>query len=70
MVTARYVTLASGRAMRLGAYVKAWKSCLALPPEVRSQNADIWQDSMQAFRKVLIEAGLEKAIKKFWTYID
>jgi hypothetical protein len=37
---------------------------------VRSQNADIYQDSARAFRKVLIDAGFEKAIKKFWTYID
>lgn len=37
---------------------------------VRSQNADIWQDSMRAFRQVLIDNGFEKAIKKFWTYID
>jgi hypothetical protein len=37
---------------------------------VRSQNADIWQDSMRAFREVLIANGYEKAIKKFWTYID
>ena len=37
---------------------------------VRSQNADIYQDSMRAFRQVLIDNGCEKAIKKFWTYID
>jgi hypothetical protein len=37
---------------------------------VRSQNADIYQDSMREFRKVLIASGQEKAIKKFWTYID
>ena len=35
-----------------------------------AQNADIYQDSARAFRKVLIDAGFEKAIKKFWTYID
>lgn len=41
-----------------------------IPDEVRSQNAAIYQDSMQAFRDVLIANGHEKAIKKFWTYID
>lgn len=37
---------------------------------VRSQNADIWQDSMRAFKNELEAAGYGKAIKKFWTYID
>ncbi len=37
---------------------------------IASQNADIDQDSMRAFRQVLIDNGYEKAIKKFWTYID
>jgi hypothetical protein len=37
---------------------------------VHSQNADIWQDSMRAFRDVIEAAGYAKAIKKFWTYID
>jgi hypothetical protein len=37
---------------------------------VRSQNADIWQDSMRAFRSAIEAAGYAKAVKKFWTYID
>lgn len=37
---------------------------------VRSQNADIYQDSMRAFKDVLEANGYGKAIKKFWTYID
>jgi hypothetical protein len=37
---------------------------------VRSQNADIWQDSMRAFRDTIVAAGYGKAVKKFWTYID
>lgn len=41
-----------------------------IAPEVRSQNADISQDAMRAFKKVLEENGYAKAIKKFWTYID
>jgi hypothetical protein len=41
-----------------------------IPAGVCSQSADIYQDSMSAFREVLIAYGHEKAIKKFWTYID
>jgi hypothetical protein len=41
-----------------------------IPTGIRSQNADIYQDSMSAFREVLIAHGHGKAIKKFWTYID
>ena len=41
-----------------------------IPAVVRTQNADIYQDSMSAFRQVLIDNGYGKAIKKFWTYID
>lgn len=37
---------------------------------VRSQNADIYQDAMKAFKDVLEANGYGKAIKKFWTYID
>jgi hypothetical protein len=37
---------------------------------VRSQNADIFQDSARAFKRVLEENGYANAIKKFWTYID
>jgi hypothetical protein len=37
---------------------------------VCSQNADIWQDSMRAFRSSIEAAGYAKAVKKFWTYID
>lgn len=37
---------------------------------IRSQNADIPQDSLRAFKKVLEENGYAKAIKKFWTYVD
>lgn len=37
---------------------------------IRSQNADIPQDAMREFRRVLIANGYEKAIKKFWTYVD
>jgi hypothetical protein len=43
---------------------------LPMPDGIASQNADIKQDQYRAFRKVLIEAGHEKAIAKFWTYID
>ncbi len=43
---------------------------LSLPAGIRSQNADIYQGQMRAFRNVLVEAGYEKAIKRFWTYID
>ena len=43
----------------------------ALVPEgVRSQNADIQQDAARAFKKVIEDAGLGFAIKKFWTYVD
>ena len=41
-----------------------------IPEGLCSQNADIYQDSMSAFRDVLIAHGFGKAIKKFWTYID
>ena len=37
---------------------------------VRSQNSDIWQDSMRAFKQSLEAAGYGRTIKKFWTYID
>lgn len=32
-MTRRYVTLSDGRKIGLGAYVKAWKACLTLPPQ-------------------------------------
>lgn len=41
-----------------------------VPDCVKSQNADISQGAARAFRQVLIDAGYEKSIKKFWTYID
>ncbi len=37
---------------------------------VRTQNIDVWQGAIIAFRDVLIANGYGKAIKKFWTYID
>lgn len=37
---------------------------------IRSQNADIPEDSMRAFKNVLEANGFGKAIKKFWTYTD
>jgi hypothetical protein len=43
---------------------------LPLPEGIRSQNADIYQGQKRAFRNKLIELGYEKAIKRFWTYID
>lgn len=44
--------------------------CIPLPEGVRSQNADISQGQMAAFRKALETAGYGKAIKRYWTYID
>lgn len=41
-----------------------------LPEGIRTQNADIYQGHMRAFREKLIEAGYGKTIKRFWTYID
>lgn len=34
-MSARYVTLGCGRRIGLGAYVRAWRQCLALAPETR-----------------------------------
>lgn len=56
-----------GFANKLGGDIYV-KDCLA--EGIRSQNADIYQGAAREFRRVLIEAGQEKAIKKFWTYID
>lgn len=39
-------------------------------PGIASQNADIPQDALRAFKRVLEENGFGKAIKKFWTYVD
>lgn len=41
-----------------------------LPEGIRTQNADIYQGWMRAFREVLVANGYESAIKRFWTYID
>lgn len=43
---------------------------LKAPEGVRSQNADIPEAQFRAFKKVLDDAGLGKAVKRFWTYID
>jgi hypothetical protein len=43
---------------------------IKMPEGIQSQNADIWQGWMIAFRRSLIAAGYESAISKFWTYID
>ena len=48
-----------------GIYVPA-----IVPDGIRSQNADIPQGSMYAFKKVLEENGCGNAIKRFWTYVD
>lgn len=37
---------------------------------IASQNADIDQEAMRAFKQVLEANGYGKAIKRFWTYID
>jgi hypothetical protein len=37
---------------------------------VCTQNADIYQDSMYAFKQVLEANGYGKAIKRFWDYVD
>lgn len=37
---------------------------------VRSQNADIWQGAMAAFRQEIEAAGYGKAVKRYWSYID
>src|SRR4051812_32458854 len=43
---------------------------LPMPEGVWSQNADIPQAQYRAFLAVIREAGLEKAVSRFWTYID
>jgi predicted O-methyltransferase YrrM len=43
---------------------------LKKPDGVRSQNADIPQGMYRVFREHLEKAGLGKAVKKFWNYID
>lgn len=43
---------------------------LSMPDGIRTQNADVYQNAGRAFRNSLIANGYEKAIRKFWTYID
>jgi hypothetical protein len=61
------VALANGFASQMGSDIFVNSN---IAEGVRSQNADIWQDSMRAFKNTLEAAGYGKAIKKFWTYID
>jgi hypothetical protein len=61
------VAIAEGFAFRSGKDVFVNSN---IAEGVRSQNADIWQGSMRAFKDVIEAAGYAKAVKKFWTYID
>src|SRR4051812_46969824 len=61
------VALAEGFAQNLSGNISVKQN---IAEGVRSQNADIYQDSMRAFLQSLEAAGYGKAVKKFWTYID
>jgi hypothetical protein len=57
--------VAAGVAGKLDGFVH-----LDMPAGIRSQNMDIPEAQYRAFRQKLIEAGYEKAIRRFWTYVD
>jgi hypothetical protein len=63
-MTQRYVTLGDGRKIGLGAYVRAWTQCLALPPQTWiGKGVDGWG---QTAREALadLRAGLEDRINR------
>lgn len=60
----KYVTLGDGRKIGLGAYVKAWKACLALPPETAiGKGVDGWGQSAGEALAAL-RAGMADRINK------
>ena len=66
-------TVLANRALARGFAYQSGREIFVMlqrPDTIHSQNADIDQEGMRAFRETLIAHGHANAIKKYWNYID